>query len=134
MKLTCGEFAGRLRAACEAENAAFVIVYHINPDGDCIGSAFGLALILRALGAKCRVIGRDPVPAQFRCMTDCIPADDLPEDVQYIGVDCKDCARTGTDFLTLPYRFWIDHHGSPLENAACEFVRPECSACSELVL
>lgn len=34
----------------------YVIVYHIRPDGDCIGSSFALALGLQSLGKKCTVI------------------------------------------------------------------------------
>ena len=70
MKLSLSDFAAKLRTAAATENAQFCIVYHINPDGDCIGSAYALMLILRTLGAKCAVCGRDPVPANFRNMTD----------------------------------------------------------------
>lgn len=134
MQLKCNAFAAKLKAACAAENAQFYIVYHINPDGDCIGSAYALALLLRRLGAKSAVIGRDPVPAQFRDMTDPIENDILDGSAQYIGVDCKDRARTGDVLKQKEYAFWIDHHGSPDEEAAFEYVRPEHSACSELVL
>lgn len=134
MQFECNAFAAKLKAACEAKNAQFYIVYHINPDGDCIGSAFGLSLILRKLGAKCAVIGRDGVPAHFHWMTDPIKNDILDENAQYIGVDCKDRGRTGSVLMQQPYAFWIDHHGSPEEQAEYEYVRPECSACSELVL
>lgn len=134
MSMTLSSFAEALRAACAQENAQFCIVYHINPDGDCIGSAFALALILRALGAKTAVEGRDSVPAQFRVLTDVVPQDTLTDDAQYIGVDCKDRSRTGSGYCEQPYRFWIDHHGSPVQQVEYEYVRPECSACSELVL
>lgn len=128
------EFAEQLRAACAEEHAQFHIVYHINPDGDCIGSAYALALMLRTLGARADVIGRDPVPAQFRCLTDAVPLDVPDANAQYIGVDCKDRLRTGTELAQRQYRFWIDHHGSPETQADFEYVRPDYSACSELIL
>ena len=134
MKLSLSDFAAKLRTAAATENAQFCIVYHINPDGDCIGSAYALMLILRTLGAKCAVCGRDPVPANFRNMTDAVSSDRLDGNVQYIGVDCKDRSRTGSALQDKPYTFWIDHHGSPEEEAAYEYTVPAYSACAELVL
>lgn len=134
MQLSLPAFAEQLRAACAQENAQFYIVYHINPDGDCIGTAYALALVLRALGARAAVRGRDAVPEQFCELTDSVPEDALDGSAQYICVDCKDRGRTGKEYENLPYRFWIDHHGTPEEQADYEYVRPERSACSELVL
>lgn len=134
MLLSVPAFAARLREACAEKNAAFRIVYHINPDGDCIGSGYALAMILRALGAKAAVTGRDPVPAQFRDMTDSLPNDNLPDGALYIGVDGKDRSRTGQTLQEMPYAFWIDHHGSTETQAPNELVLPERSACGEIVL
>ncbi len=134
MYYSLSDFSDRLRIACTAENAQFFIVYHINPDGDCIGSAYALALILRELGAKVCVCGRDSVPEQFRSMTAAVSMDSLDESAQYIAVDCSDRSRTGQVLGTKQYAFWIDHHGAENEQAAIEYVHPERSACSELVL
>ena len=38
------------------------IVYHVRPDGDCIGSAYALALALQSIGKKCDVKGEYSVP------------------------------------------------------------------------
>ena len=127
-------FAESLRTACAAEHAQFYVVYHINPDGDCIGSAHALVLLLRTLGASAAVLGRDAVPEQFRALTDLVPQETLGADAQYIAVDCKDRSRTGKTFADLPYQFWIDHHGSPEEQAVHEYVHPESSSCGELIL
>jgi phosphoesterase RecJ-like protein len=54
--------------------------------------------------------------------------------VQYIAVDCSNRSRTGDAFCEKHYAFWIDHHGVPDEQADLEYVHPERSACSELVL
>ena len=72
----------------------YIIVYHIRPDGDCIGSSFALALGLQSLGKKCTVTGRDPVPHIHRFMTDEVPQDDVTEPV-YISVDAVSPMRTG---------------------------------------
>ena len=53
MLVTIKEMAEKLRTYDE-----FAIIYHIRPDGDCIGSSFALALGLQSIGKKCSVIGR----------------------------------------------------------------------------
>lgn len=108
------------------------IVYHIRPDGDCIGSAFALALALRSLGIRCDVTGRDVVPRIHRRMTDAVPMDVLHDPV-YLAVDCAAPARTGT-YQDMHYTFCIDHHRNNSINADYQYVEPDCGACSEIIL
>jgi len=42
--------------------ASFVLVSHINPDGDAIGSEIGLARFLRGRGKAVRIVNQDPLP------------------------------------------------------------------------
>ncbi|HKQ63089.1 MAG TPA: bifunctional oligoribonuclease/PAP phosphatase NrnA [Candidatus Polarisedimenticolaceae bacterium] len=44
----------------------FVLVTHINPDGDALGSQFGLGAFLLERGARVRIVDQDPVPAALR--------------------------------------------------------------------
>jgi phosphoesterase RecJ-like protein len=46
-----------------------IIVTHRNPDGDAIGSSFGLAEFLKHLGKKAKVILNDPVPENLQFLT-----------------------------------------------------------------
>ena len=48
------------------ENTDFCIYTHIKPDGDAVGSAFGLALALQKLGKKVCVRCQDPWPQKFQ--------------------------------------------------------------------
>src|SRR5271157_1550173 len=41
------------------------LLAHENPDGDCLGSAIGLAHILRQLGKTCVPACADPLPRAF---------------------------------------------------------------------
>src|SRR2546423_946426 len=41
------------------------LLAHERPDGDCLGSAIGLAHILRQLGKTCVPVCADPVPRAF---------------------------------------------------------------------
>ena len=43
-----------------------LILTHINPDGDCLGTAFGLAGILKVLGYPARVACPSPMPNRLR--------------------------------------------------------------------
>ncbi len=65
MDISVREMAEKLK---EYDN--YCIVYHIRPDGDCIGSAFGLCLALQSVGKKCTVRGQDEIPRIHRYMTD----------------------------------------------------------------
>ena len=49
----------RFRRAVDGARA-FVLVSHINPDGDAIGSELGLAGFLRARGKTVRIVNQDP--------------------------------------------------------------------------
>ena len=47
------------------ENDNFVILTHQNPDGDTLGSGFGLAMVLDRLGKKSTVICSDEIPQKY---------------------------------------------------------------------
>ena len=52
-------------AAIDAAQA-ILVVGHIRPDGDCIGSQVGLALALEGAGKDVTVWNQDPVPDKLR--------------------------------------------------------------------
>lgn len=43
----------------------FLLTSHVSPDGDSIGSALGLARVLRSMGKGALIWSRDPVPAVY---------------------------------------------------------------------
>ena len=107
------------------------IVYHIRPDGDCIGSAFALALGLKSIGKKCDVVGRDEVPKMYRHMTDEIELD-KPENPVYVAVDSATPHRVGT-YSDKHFTFCIDHHANTFDDADYRYVEKDCGACSEII-
>lgn len=127
MNLTIEEMAERLK-----EYREFQIVYHIRPDGDCIGSAYALALALKSLGAKCKVIGQDPVPALHREMTDRVEMDE-PVDPVSVSVDTATPARAGI-YADTHFTFCIDHHRDNSVQADYRYVEEDCGACGEIIL
>lgn len=126
MNVSIKEIAEKLRSYDE-----YVIVYHIRPDGDCIGSSFALALSLQSLGKRCAVVGRDPVPQIHRFMTDAVPQDDVTEPI-YISVDAVSPMRTG-NYADKHFTFCIDHHRNNSIEADYKYVEEDCGACSEII-
>lgn len=127
MDISIEKMAEKLR-----EYQEFRIVYHIRPDGDCIGSSFALALALKSIGAKCEVVGRDEVPHVHRFMTDRVTSDELVSPV-YIAVDSSSPDRTGS-YQNEHFTFCIDHHRDNSIAADYKYVEPDCGACSEIIL
>lgn len=109
----------------------YKIVYHIRPDGDCIGSSFALALGLQSIGKRCAVVGRDPVPMIHQHLTSKIPQDSLENPI-YFSVDAVSPMRTG-NYADEHFTFCIDHHRGNSINADFKYVEEDCGACSEIV-
>ncbi len=92
------------------------IVGHINPDGDCVGSALALAMLLKKSGVPSQVILKDlPSTYGFLPITQWV-SDKVPSAVDMIiSVDCGDIARLG-DFKECVEKAQmivnIDHHVS----------------------
>jgi phosphoesterase RecJ-like protein len=80
-------------------NDSFLIVGHVNPDGDCLGSMCALAIGLRQLGKKVTMLCAEGVPDLYRFLPESekvvqsFPLGD-PCDVA-ITVDCEDINRVG---------------------------------------
>ena len=127
MNTTIQEMAEKLRLY---DN--YAIVYHIRPDGDCIGSAYALALVLKSIGKACAVLGSDPVPMAYRYMTDAVSQDNL-RNLVYISVDAMSPQRLGV-YAERPYTFCIDHHRNNSIDATYKYVEEDCGACSEIIL
>ena len=109
----------------------FTIVYHIRPDGDCIGSSFALAVGLQSIGKRCAVVGRDPVPLIHQHMTNAVPQDELTSPI-YFSVDAVSPQRTG-NYADKHFTFCIDHHRNNSIDADYKYVEEDCGACSEII-
>ena len=65
-----------------ADTKNALILTHVNPDGDCIGSAFALRKLIRACGGDARVICPNDLPKRLRF---------LASDSLYMGEDEEPC-------------------------------------------
>jgi phosphoesterase RecJ-like protein len=122
------------------QNARFLVVSHVRPDGDAYGSTLGLALALRALGKDVRVHNEDGLSPLFEFLPgseglQAKPA--APEaDRLIIAVDCADQRRLGKTFDS-----WqrapdvnIDHHVSNPGYAKLNFIDAESPATAQVLV
>ncbi len=100
-------------------HASFVILSHVRPDGDAIGSQTGLGLSLRAMGKKVTLLNEDGSPDNLNFLpgsnTVCQPSEKPVDAEVVIAVDTAARERLGSNTLAnldgTP-RIWIniDHH------------------------
>ena len=93
----------------------FLLIAHVAPDGDTLGSCLALQQLLRHLGKAARVVCDDPVPHLYAFLpgADQILTADAPvEAAAFVAVDCADTGRTGSQWDRVGTRpsLCIDHH------------------------
>ena len=134
--LTLAEAAARIRG-----NESTLILFHRHPDGDAIGSGFGLKLILEAMGCTAYCICEDEIPERLRFLTeglqDSVLKENLPADfapTQIISVDTASPAQAGILYPDYEGRFdlMIDHHAKG-EMYAEGYIDGHASSAGELV-
>lgn len=80
-----------------------LIISHYNPDGDAIGSSFGLANYLNSNGIEAHVYNRDQTPEYLSFLSTKNfhnSMDDIPNDIDlYIILDFNDFERSGDDMM-----------------------------------
>ena len=121
-------------------NDRFLLVTHVNPDGDAIGSLGALALVLEAMGKEVVAYCQDEVPGflQFLPYADRIVTEILGPDRFEVAVvlDCGELDRIGNAAEILQHVqkiIHIDHHGSGNDFGQLNLVRPECSSTAEIL-
>jgi bifunctional oligoribonuclease and PAP phosphatase NrnA len=112
-----------------------LIVSHVRPDGDAIGSVLALGLSLQALGKQVEMVLADGVPGSFRHLkgSDKISRRAHGEHDLTIVVDCSDLQRTGGVLGDRIPNLNIDHHITNLEFGEINFVLPQAVATAEIL-
>lgn len=113
-----------------------LIVSHVRPDGDAIGSLLGLGLALSAAGKQVQTVLSDGLPASFRHLPGSQSVQKAPQgdfDL-FVTVDCADFKRTGQQFESFPAPdINIDHHVTNQRFGVLNLIEPEAVAtCSIL--
>lgn len=116
-----------------------VILCHAHPDGDAVGSAEGLRLILKALHMEAVCVCADPVPAYLQSIPE-VPFLHCPEPNALPEFDNLFCVDTAQAYLLGSLSDWapdvdlkLDHHMTGDDFAAFNFVDSTASAAGEII-
>lgn len=119
-----------------ARAQSIMIVCHIRPDGDAIGSMLALGLALMAAGKTVQMISQDGVPGPHRRLSGSKLIRQRPEgpfDLT-IAVDSSDFKRLGKSVQEILTPDWvIDHHITNLQYGRLNLVDPKAAATSEIL-
>ena len=118
----------------------FLILFHINPDGDAIASSFALKAMLEACGKEAFCMCAHQVPDRLLFISEdqeSVLYDALPEDFKYdcvITCDTASPSRLGElqDEFANKVDIMIDHHGVGTIYAD-NYIIPEASATGEIL-
>ncbi len=129
MNISHSEAAEFLRS-----NDNYYILTHASPDGDTVGSGFGLCFILRKMGKKANVLCSDEFPRRYDFMYESyLPQKFTPETI--VAVDVADPKLLGgalagySEYVDL----CIDHHISNVNYAKRTLVEPEAAAACQVI-
>lgn len=118
-----------------SDKRKILILTHINPDGDALGSASAFKLILEKAGKEAVVLLSSPLPESLKIFGDYFSFGDT--DFSYdlaVSVDTGDIDRLGD--LKKYFKgetLNIDHHKSNTNFADVNFVDPSASATGEII-
>lgn len=114
----------------------FIILTHRQPDGDTLGSAYGLLRALLKIGKKAKVLYEgESLFEKFQYLTDDLDEPSFePETV--VAVDIADVKLMPPEYKEI-YRdkvdLCIDHHGSNTEYAKQLYIEPSAAATGEII-
>lgn len=114
-----------------------LVISHVRPDGDAIGSLLALTLLLEAAGKKATPILADGAPARFSFLSGADRIRRAPQEQAdlLIAVDCSDLARLGLSEEQLGRRpdINVDHHATNTRFARVNLVEPGAAATAEVL-
>ncbi|HEX3025701.1 MAG TPA: bifunctional oligoribonuclease/PAP phosphatase NrnA [Clostridia bacterium] len=112
-----------------------LILSHLSPDGDTLGSAFALCRALLKMGKKARVICSDPFPEKFKYMYDGLEMEEFsPAAIVSVDIASRNLFGRKLEPFTDKVDFCIDHHPSNTGYAARTLLNPEAAATCEIIL
>ncbi len=119
----------------------FLLLAHLYPDGDVLGSQLGLGLAIRAAGRRVAFACAHPVPDPFQSLPgadevqqwkegqggwDVVVTLDCPDE-RRVGGLLEGCRQPGTRVLN------IDHHADNRRYGDVDWIQPAASATGEMV-
>lgn len=110
-----------------------LLLLHVRPDGDAVGSAEALAILFRLLGHPAAIFSPDPIPERLAFISANSEALPFSEKTSYtaVSVDVASPSQLGSGSAFSPV-LMIDHHASGTAFADYYTV-PEASATGEIL-
>jgi phosphoesterase RecJ-like protein len=107
-----------------------LILSHMRPDGDAIGSIVGLGMLLKKAGKSPCLVLEDGLPAKYRFLkgSELVVKKQTDTHDLTIVLDCSDQRRLGDSFSGISVDINIDHHITNENFGAINFVRPDYPA------
>lgn len=138
------EFDSTLSGAAEfiTEHDDFLVVAHLQPDGDAIASTLAMGWVLKQLGKSYLLVNEDSLPEKFHGLPGIAQVMDrtgLPHDRKFqhvITLDCADFSRVGSlrdRFADNAQILNIDHHPTNDRFGTHHLVEPTAAATVEIV-
>jgi bifunctional oligoribonuclease and PAP phosphatase NrnA len=137
-------YEDRLQAAALfiRDNDDFLVVSHVSPDGDAIGSTGAVGFVLQLLGKSYTLINEGRVPKKYAELLGDQPIADYSLDpparrfARVIAVDCADYARIGgvhNLFEADAALLNIDHHPTNDEFGQVNLVKTDAAATVQII-
>ena len=116
---------------------SFLLMAHVAPDGDTLGSCFALKCLLEQLGKKAWVVCEDPLPHMYSFLpsaAELLPPDASVDAEAFVAVDCAEAGRAGKPWSRVGDRpsLCIDHHVTNPGFAQVNYIE-DCAATGELI-
>ena len=113
----------------------YVILTHVRPDGDTVGSAAALCLGLRQLGKTAHVLKNPGVTPRYAWLHEGLTTEEVYAQDTVVSTDVASPGMLPEEFQYLLPRvaLRIDHHGSATSFSHLELVDPDSASCAEVV-
>jgi len=120
----------------------FLVVSHIDPDGDAVSSTLAVRSMLKQLNKRYTLINEGYTPQKFNFLVGCAEIVDfsqgvnLPKFTRLIAVDCADFSRIGKvrNLLDSTVEILnIDHHCTNNSYGTVQLIRTEAASTTEVL-
>ena len=113
----------------------YVILTHVRPDGDTVGSAAALCLGLRQLDKTAHVLKNPGVTPRYAWLHEGLTTEEVHAQDTVVSTDVASPGMLPEEFQYLLPRVALrmDHHGSATSFSDLELVDPDSASCAEVV-
>ncbi len=127
------DFNSAVNRLKQADN--ILILTHMNPDGDTLGSGYALLRALKAMGKRARLLNGDKINSKFGYIYDGIESENFKPDF-IVSVDVAEKKLLGDELMSRygdKVDLAIDHHDSSRLFAKETYCESDSASCCEII-